>query len=282
VEYVAKKVRQKCDLHPAKKPKRLPRVLTADEFRKFYQIVDRADDVQHALMLRLMFYTGVRVSELCRIEVGDVDLEACKIFREPRQGVEGSVRPVRKGFATALRTHIAAHPNNRWLFQTQRNGKFTTRRVQQIVKGYAEQADVNATPHTFRHQAITWLTRNRVWLMPNFSLSRGTLAGKRWQSTSTSPWTGNWRGSIRRRWGGWGCRCQISIPFEPSKSQPFLPLHAGRRSGAGARRVGGGRVSDDQVQAIKEMKAAGRKVTYIARITGLSRPTVYRVLRGAA
>ena len=50
--YVAKKVRQKSDLRPAKKPTKLPRVLTADEFRKFYQIVDRADDVQHALMLR--------------------------------------------------------------------------------------------------------------------------------------------------------------------------------------------------------------------------------------
>jgi integrase len=31
--------------------------------------------------------------------------------------------------------------------------------VQQIVKKYAEQAGVNCTPHTFRHQAITWLTR---------------------------------------------------------------------------------------------------------------------------
>ena len=28
------------------------------------------------------------------------------------------------------------------------------------MKGYAEQAGVKATPHTFRHQAITWLTRH--------------------------------------------------------------------------------------------------------------------------
>ena len=41
--------------------------------------MDQADDVQHALMLRLLFYTGVRVSELCNILVADVDLEACKI-----------------------------------------------------------------------------------------------------------------------------------------------------------------------------------------------------------
>ena len=42
------------------------------------------------------------------------------------------------------------------------------------------------------------------------------------------------------------------------------------------------KVSDDQVIAIKEMKTAGRKIAQIARVTGLSRPTVYRVLRGAA
>ncbi len=32
--------------------------------------------------------------------------------------------------------------------------------MQQIVKQYAEKAGVRATPHTFRHQCITWLTRN--------------------------------------------------------------------------------------------------------------------------
>jgi DNA-binding phage protein len=38
-------------------------------------------------------------------------------------------------------------------------------------------------------------------------------------------------------------------------------------------------VTDDQVAAIHEMQAAGKKITHIAGITGLSRPTVYRVLR---
>jgi integrase/recombinase XerD len=47
-----------------------------------------------------------------------------------------------------------------WLFQTRRHSRYTTRRVQQIVKVYAEKAGVKATPHTFRHQAITWLTRH--------------------------------------------------------------------------------------------------------------------------
>lgn len=158
--YVVKRVRAACDLKPAKKGRKLPRVLTADEFRKFYAVVDQADDVQHALMLRLLFYTAVRVSELCNIAVADVDLEQCKIRVNQGKGAKDRYVLFGKTFATALRTHVAAHPTNRWLFQTRRNSKYTARRVQQIVKLYAERAGVNATPHTFRHQAITWLTRH--------------------------------------------------------------------------------------------------------------------------
>ena len=158
--YIAKRVRRLCELRPAKKGRRLPRVLTTEEFRRFYAVVDRAEDVQHALMLRLLFYTGVRVSELCVMTVADVDLEACKIRINQGKGSKDRYVLFGKGFATALRTHVAAHPNNRWLFQTQRHGKFSTRRVQQIVSKYAQEAGVKATPHSFRHMCITWLTRH--------------------------------------------------------------------------------------------------------------------------
>jgi len=39
-------VRQKCDLHPAVKPKKLPRILTADQFRAFYRAVDKRDPLR--------------------------------------------------------------------------------------------------------------------------------------------------------------------------------------------------------------------------------------------
>ncbi len=39
------------------------------------------------------------------------------------------------------------------------------------------------------------------------------------------------------------------------------------------------RVTDDQVAAIHEMKSSGKPIAQIARVTGLSRPTIYRVLR---
>lgn len=115
--------------------------------------------MQHALMLRLLFYTGVRVSELCAIQVADVDLEGCKVFVDQGKGSKDRYVLFGKSFATALKTHIAAHPQNRWLFQTRRCGKFSTRRVEQIVKKYALEAGIEATPHVFRHQCITFLTK---------------------------------------------------------------------------------------------------------------------------
>src|ERR1700730_13164111 len=67
--YISKQVRKECDLRPAKKGRRLPRILNADDFRRFYAEVDQAKDVQHTLMLRLLFYTAVRVDELSSIQV---------------------------------------------------------------------------------------------------------------------------------------------------------------------------------------------------------------------
>lgn len=41
------------------------------------------------------------------------------------------------------------------------------------------------------------------------------------------------------------------------------------------------KVSDDEAAAIIEMRKVGKRITQIARVTGLSRPTVYRLLNAA-
>ena len=93
-----------------------------------------------------MFFTGMRVSELCRIEVADVDLENCKIFVSQGKGSKDRYVLFGKTFATALRTHIAAHPSNRWLFQTRRNSEVFHAASRADRQKYAEQAGVKATP----------------------------------------------------------------------------------------------------------------------------------------
>jgi integrase/recombinase XerD len=65
-------------------------------------------------------------------------------------------------FRLVLKTYLAAHPDNRYLFESRRRTKFTARRVQQIVAEYAGAAELpeRIHPHLLRHQMLTWLTAN--------------------------------------------------------------------------------------------------------------------------
>jgi DNA invertase Pin-like site-specific DNA recombinase len=57
--------------------------------------------------------------------------------------------------------------------------------------------------------------------------------------------------------------------------------HAARKNGVtwgGSKPGWRWKVTDDQATAVVDMKKAGKPITQIARVTGLSRPTVYRIL----
>jgi integrase len=58
----------------------------------------------------LLFYTVVRVSELIHIEVGDVDLDACKSFIIRGKGGHGSPHLFPAGFRLVLKNHLHAAP----------------------------------------------------------------------------------------------------------------------------------------------------------------------------
>ncbi len=160
LRYAYRRVREELNLKPAKKPKRLPRVLSEEEFKKFYKEIEKADNLQHELMLKLLFFTGVRNQEMTNIKVSDLYLDENKIFIQKGKGGKDRYVLFNQDFKTALKVYMKNSPKNRFLFQTRNNTKYTTRRIQQIVKYYAEKAEIKVTPHTFRHQAITWLSKH--------------------------------------------------------------------------------------------------------------------------
>ena len=125
--YITRRIRQKCQLQAPSKPKKLPRVLNPDEFRKFYKVVDQAEDVQHALMLRLTFYTGVRVSELCNIAVSHVDLENCKIFVDQGKGNKDRYRLFDLTWELTFTVWITTCPKPCMETMTRRNPRGTLR-----------------------------------------------------------------------------------------------------------------------------------------------------------
>jgi integrase/recombinase XerD len=162
--YVCQQARKKLGLKKPPRARKLPHLLTADELTRFFRAVREGGQVQHEILLKLLFFTAVRVGELVRIEVGDVDLTACTIFVGQGKGRKDRYLLFPQAFNLVLRAHLAAHPKNRFVFETQRCGPYTVRRVQQIVQRYRETAGLGEIvhPHLFRHQMLTFLTGQQL------------------------------------------------------------------------------------------------------------------------
>jgi integrase len=90
---------RKLGLRRGSKERRLPQLLADADLKRFFRAIQQCGDVQHEILLKLLFYTAVRVNELVHIEVRDVDLDAYKIFINRGKG--------QKCVATHLAPYVA-------------------------------------------------------------------------------------------------------------------------------------------------------------------------------
>jgi site-specific recombinase XerD len=158
--YVCQQARRKLGLRKPTKERKLPQLLPETDLKRFFRIIQECGDLHHEIMLKLLFYTAVRVSELVGIRVEDVDTQQCKIFINRGKGGKDRYILFPESFRLVLRSHLQANPKNRYLFESRRCTPFTSRRVQQIVQGYRDRSGIaqHVHPHLFRHQMLTYLT----------------------------------------------------------------------------------------------------------------------------
>ena len=112
--YISQQARKKLGLRRAPKERRLPQLLADADLKRFFRAIQDCGDVQHEILLKLLFYTAVRVSELVHIEVGDVDLDACKIFINRGKGAKDRYILFPASFRLVLKSHLRAAPRNRY------------------------------------------------------------------------------------------------------------------------------------------------------------------------
>jgi integrase/recombinase XerD len=158
--YVCQQARKKLKLRKPKAERKLPQLLSEADLKRFFSVIQQVGDLQHEIMLKLLFYTAVRVSELINIRVEDVDTQQCKIFINQGKGSKDRYILFPASFRLVISSHLKANPNNHYLFESQRCLPYTARRVQQIVQEYRDQAGIikHVHPHLFRHQMLTYLT----------------------------------------------------------------------------------------------------------------------------
>ena len=114
-------------------------------------------------MLELLYASGMRVSELVSLNLGDVDVEEGSVTCIGK-GRKERLIPVHPRAASAVAVYLKearprlARPNNeRAIFLNRRGDRLTRQGFWQILKGYAKAADLGTevTPHTLRHSFAT-------------------------------------------------------------------------------------------------------------------------------
>jgi integrase/recombinase XerC len=116
----------------------------------------RARDVA---ILELLYASGLRVSELTGLDLGDVDHDAMTV-RVLGKGSRERIVPFGRGAARALGAYLGGRPDARGpLFVNARGGRLTPRSVQTLVKRAARASGVErrVSPHTLRHTFATHL-----------------------------------------------------------------------------------------------------------------------------
>lgn len=86
----------------AKKPRRLPTVLTK---REVGRIIDRLEGA-YGLMARLLYGTGMRLMECCRLRVKDIDFERGEILIRDGKGAKDRVTMLPAVLVPVLRDHL--------------------------------------------------------------------------------------------------------------------------------------------------------------------------------
>ena len=145
----------------------IPKFLNLEEIEKIIQAPDtnRPNGSRDRAMMELLYASGLRVSELCKVGIADLNLEM-GVLRTTGKGNKQRLVPVGKTAVLAVRNWLEnGRPlllkgkASRYLFITARGGCLTRQAFWKLLAGYGRKAGIfhGLTPHVLRHSFATHL-----------------------------------------------------------------------------------------------------------------------------
>jgi integrase/recombinase XerD len=147
--------------------KALPSYLSVEEVDALIAAPDvtKKDGPRDAAMLDLAYATGLRVSELVKLRIGDVDFES-GYLRTKGKGRKERLVPIGDQALASVRRYLEGRSSEKGpvgprapLFLSNRRAAMTRQRFWQIIGGYARKVGIkkSLSPHTLRHSFATHL-----------------------------------------------------------------------------------------------------------------------------
>ena len=145
----------------AKKSKFLPTVLSRQEVAALISVIQNP---KHNCIVSLLYGAGLRVSEVVRIKMKDIDFDRFVLRVFQGKGKKDRYTLLPKTLHPVLLNQKRLKLPENYLFTSERGGRLEERTVQKIVSVSAFKAKISksVSPHTLRHSFATHLLEEGV------------------------------------------------------------------------------------------------------------------------
>jgi integrase/recombinase XerD len=156
------------DLVSPQKASYLPKFLSLREIEKLLSAPEVSTEIglRDRAILETMYACGLRVSEVCNLKLGDIDLEA-GILTTKGKGSKTRKVPLGKSAIAWLKYYFKARRKSDTTSQNaflSANAKILSRQeIYILIRTYGEKIGIEGvSPHTLRHSFATHLVHNRA------------------------------------------------------------------------------------------------------------------------
>ena len=147
-------------------PSQAPRALEPDEQKRLLKVIAQSKSLRNKSIALIMLYCGLRIGELCQLNIGDVILTARKreLIVRCGKGAKRRSVPINSELAEHLREYLASLSSSAEapLLTSQKGNRLSTQGIDYLIRTFGKDSGVEFSSHALRHTCITRLVRAGV------------------------------------------------------------------------------------------------------------------------
>jgi len=144
-----------------RREQKLPEVLSTDEIKQLFAAVKNR---KHRTILMLGYSAGLRLGEIVRLRISDIDRDRMQIRVVQSKGKKDRYTKLSDKFLPVLDAYIGEYCPKEYLFEGARGDEYSVRSIQNMIRDVVARAGIkkHVTMHTLRHTFATHSLENGV------------------------------------------------------------------------------------------------------------------------
>lgn len=116
------------------------------------------------MIISVIYGGGLRVSEVVKLKVGDLDLESLRLKIKNSKGNKDRITLISNKIKNSLNDLIKGRSPKDYLFKTISNNRYSVRTIQKVFENALKKSGINkkVTCHSLRHSFASHLIKNGI------------------------------------------------------------------------------------------------------------------------